>query len=268
MQNDQPKLLSRLNPWVTLIISVGSVLTALWGALMLFNPIGKVDLTVRIEREIPVSLPSGVAALPIRLVYEGRDITRASVVQVEILNSGSTPIGEPEKDGEPKKRWKLDLRNKDGVTVVPLGAARPKPSNVKVDVVRGPSPDVVSLEIGLLNPKDSIFLELMLVEPKDGTTLPVVAETRIPGLSEPVTGKRNVRERLASAFELPIFVLLYISFLGLLLFERQQLKRLDKPLAFAHTALGVLIMPVMPAALLGFAISWGLAWFASTILTK
>jgi len=112
MQDDQSNLLSRLNPWVTGIVSVGGIIAVLWGALMLFNPIGKVDLTVRIEREIPVSLPSGVASLPIRLVYEGRDITRASMVQVEILNSGSTPIGEPEKEGELKKRWKLDLRNK------------------------------------------------------------------------------------------------------------------------------------------------------------
>jgi hypothetical protein len=95
MQNDQSNLLSRLNPLLTVIVSVGGIMAALWAALLLFNPIGKVDLTVRIEREIPVSLPSGIEALPIRLVYEGRDITRASVMQVEILNSGSTPIGEP-----------------------------------------------------------------------------------------------------------------------------------------------------------------------------
>jgi len=157
---------------------------------------------------------------------------------------------------------------KDGVTVVPLGTARPKPSNLKVDVVRGPSPDIVSLEIGLLNPGDSIFLELMLVEPKDGATLPLVAETRVPGLSEPVTGKRNVRERLSNAFGPPILVLIYISFLGLLLFERKQLKRLGKPLAFAHTALGVLLLPLFPVGLLTFAISWGLAWFASIVLAK
>ena len=80
-QNDQSNMLSRLNVWGAVIISAGTIIGALW---WFFNPIGKVDLTIQIDRQIPVSLPSGVSSLPIRLVYEGRDITRASVIQVDI----------------------------------------------------------------------------------------------------------------------------------------------------------------------------------------
>jgi len=232
---------------------------------MFFNPIGKVDLTVRIEREIPVGLPSGATPLPIRLVYEGRDITRASIVQVEILNSGSTPIGETEKEGEAKKRWKLDLKNRDGVAVVPLGTARSKPENLKVDVVSGPSPDLVSLEIGLLNPGDSIFLELMLVEPKDGAALPVIAEARIPGLHEPVTGRRNVRERLRDAFLLPMWI---VAFSALSVWSMYAYsKRSDKKPGIALAVVSLMVS-LFASVALALGSSWLIAWFAANVLSK
>ena len=235
---------------------------------MLFNPIGKLDLTVRVDREIPISLPAAGTALPLRLVHEGRDIKRASVVQVEILNSGSLPIGEPERAGEPAKTWKLDLRSRDGVTLVPVGATRRKPENLTVDVSKGPSPDIVSLNIGLLNPKDSVALELMLIEPKETTAIPILAQTRIPGLSEPVTGRRSMQERLRDAFLIPLFSVAFLALLVFAVYERLQLTRSGQPLDFAYSVVGVILISAFGAVLLAGAAAWVIAWFAANVLSR
>jgi len=69
MLNDQTRVLRKFGFWAKLIAAVGAAFAVLGDALMVFNPLGKTDLTVQIVREIPVSLPSGVGSLPIRLVY-------------------------------------------------------------------------------------------------------------------------------------------------------------------------------------------------------
>ncbi len=261
MQNEKQSLLSRLEGWQKLLVVVVAILGSAWSALMYFNPIGKVDLTVRIEREIPISLPTNVGSLPLRLMYEGTDVKRASTVEVEVLNSGSTIIG-----GETQK-WRLDLKSTDGSTVVPLGPLRPSPPNVEVTILKS-SPKIVTLEIGLFNPKDSIRLGLMLVNPVNTVGLPVVGETRIPGLSQPVTTRQNIRERLRDRFIPPIAVVVFVIFLGGILFEERERWEEHSACQTVKSVAGMIWVSLFVALLSGSAISWVIAWFAADVLSK
>jgi hypothetical protein len=262
MTNAEPKIPDRFNPWLSLILSAVAVLGALWAALMWFNPIGKVDVTIQIKQETPVSLPADIAALPVQLVYEGQPIARASIVQVEIINSGKTEIGERENT------WKLDLRNPDGVKLVALGAPKPNPSNMVVAVESGTAPDVVSLDIGLFNAGDSILLDLMLVEPKESLAYPIKGETRVPGLSAPVTIRGNVEQRLKDAFVLPLWAVGFLALLGVLFWERVKFKQLGVKTGLAHTIVGGAVLALVASAALATGGAWAIAWFAANVLAR
>jgi hypothetical protein len=229
---------------------------------MWFNPIGKVDVTIQIEQETPVSLPADIAALPVQLVYEGQPITRASIVQARIINSGKTEIGEP------GKTWKLDLRNPDGVKVVALGVPKPNPSNLVVTVESGTAPDILTLDIGLYNPGDSILLELMLVEPKDSLNYPIKGEARVPGLSAPVTVRGNVQQRLKDAFVLPLWAVGFVGLLAVLIYERIKFTGLGKKTGLAHTVVGGILLALVASGVLATGGAWVIAWFAANVLAK
>jgi hypothetical protein len=238
------------------IAAVGGALGVLWGGLMLFSPIGKTDLTVRTKQEIPISLPAGVGPLPIRLVYQDRDITRASIVQLEILNSGSEAIGDD-------KGWKLDLKSNDGTILLPLGTPRLNPENLSFRIAEGAAPDVVVLDIGLFNPKDTIELEILLLDPKDRTI--ISPETRVRGLHQLTAGRYNVQQRLRDAFRIPVFIVVFIALFGLIMYERVMLKRRGGEIAFAHTIIGGFILCFIMTVPLTLGITSGLAWIAVNV---
>jgi hypothetical protein len=255
------KLPERIEPWLKIVTAIGGAVAVLWGALMLFNPIGKTDLTIRLEPSIDVSLPKDLTAIPVQLVYEGKQIRRAAVVPVEILNSGRTPLGTD-------KRWRLDLRSVDSSTIVPLGAPRRVPSNLDVTIAPETLPAVVSLDFGLFNPGASLRLDLMMIEPKETFALPLTAETQIPGLLQPAVGRENVRQRLRNAFIIPIFIPLFLVVVVLALREGAQLKRGQRQTGWVHTVPGALFMSALFAGLVSSGIAAGLAWIAKGVLAK
>ena len=77
-QDNGKKHINTLLGWAKLIAAIGGAIAVVWTAVLLFNPIGKTDISIVIEREIQASLPTDISHLPIRMSYEGRDIARAS----------------------------------------------------------------------------------------------------------------------------------------------------------------------------------------------
>jgi hypothetical protein len=251
-------LSDRLNPWLTL---GGSLVSVLVVAFVFFNPIGEVDLTVRIDQEVQASLPSR-AVENLQLVFNGQAIDRASIITVEIENSGRRRIG---ANNEP---WTVNLRSTDGSAVVPLGVPRPIPTSRTVSVSKGSTPDVATVTFGLFNRGDRVVLDLLLINPTTDGGLPIRAETNVPDLGEPVTGRRNVRERLRDAFTPPLLVVSFIGLGSLMIRERRQLQRKELPLAPAHTfPVGVLYV-LMGAVFITLAAANGLAWIAARILAR
>src|SRR5262245_30557388 len=85
----QKSFVARVGPMVALI---GGLISLVVIAYQILSPIGEVDLTVRVDQYVQASLPQ-VAAENLQLVYNGQPIKRASVVTLEIINSGKKRIG-------------------------------------------------------------------------------------------------------------------------------------------------------------------------------
>jgi len=246
---------------LNLVIGIGGAIAVIVAAVRFLSPIGKVDLTVRIDQEVQASLPSGVTP-NLQLVYDGKTITNASVIAVEIVNSGSTRIGADDQ------LWTLNVRSADGSRLVPLGNPRPIPASRHVSLSTGATADVATLTFGLFNSGDRVNLDVMLIEPKGVTGLPIVAETNVPDLKQPFIGRRNVRERLRDAFEPPVFLITFLGFAALAVRERRQLQRLGLPLAEVHKFPVGLLYVAMAAVFSSIVVVWVLARFAEGVLTR
>ena len=144
-QEQSRGLLSVLPKWIQMIIGLVTIGGFVVAALKFFNPIGKVDLSVWIQQEIPITLPAEVDSLPLILKYKDENIRRATVLTINISNSSSTPFGEKEK-------WPLTLRTEDHSKIILLANPKARPANLEVKVLDGTAPDILSLQIGLFRP--------------------------------------------------------------------------------------------------------------------
>lgn len=240
------------------------VVPALLGVVWtLLNPFGKIEVTNRIERRVPISLPADVAEFPLGLQYAGKDIKRATLVDLEIRNTGSSPVGDNEKP------WKLDLRSKDGSMVVAPGPPCPTPSNVKVDVVPGPSKDILTLEIGVLDKGDTIRIAILLIDSTTDDRRPVEAATRerMTGLKV-VNTTQDIRERLRDSMVLPI----WLGFFGIFLtvFGREQYQKHQRNEQSGKTTIAMVPVAVVVALIIGgflaYLFAGGFAWVAEIYL--
>jgi hypothetical protein len=260
-------LFARVKFWLEVIGLATPVGGVLWFVLMWFNPIGKNELTVRIERRVPISLPSDVRALPLRLQFEGKEIERAVLVELEIRNAGAVAI----PSGDYEKRWKLELRSADGSAVVPAGPPTPSPVKLKADVVRGPSPDRIILELGVLDAKDTIRLAVILINPAGDDFRPVIADTqeRIPGVRV-VTTDQKVSERLRQGFALPIFAGAFALLLAAFGLEQFSKSRHNGQVAklTVWRVLSAIVVVFFLAALTAWAVAGAIAWGVDLILYR
>jgi hypothetical protein len=254
--------LSRLQWWVALVGGLGSAAAVVWAVVAFFIPIGTVDVTVRIDQEVQVGLPSGSARDALRLVHDGREITHASVMTIEVVNSGAQRIGSLDKP------WELRIRSVDGSPLVPLGSPSVTPAGRPVSIRRGATPDVAVITLSLFNRRDTVKQDLMLIEPKTSTGLPIVAETNVEDLSQPYTGRQDVRGRLRDAFTLPILFVSFAVIAGMVYRERRYLQREGIALGEIHKLPFGLIPIFMAAVISGGAIVWTLAWLAERVLAR
>jgi len=202
-----------VNLWLTLAISVATILGILWTVGKFFYPIKDLDLTVWIQQEIEFSLPKEASSMTkLTLIYDGKPTEQASLLRINISNTGNVPIQRVEEGTQ--KKWLLTLRSTNGVPIEPIGDVTTTPSNIEVSSQAGSTPDILQLAISLLNPKDSIDIRLALVGPKGQARYPINAEARIAGLQKPVVTKSTVRERIENALFEPLAVVAGVFMIG------------------------------------------------------
>jgi hypothetical protein len=224
MSNDneerEPIIPKILLPWIELFVGIVTVLGVLWAIVQFFYPFHNTDMTVWIQKEIPVERPSLVGSAPLELLYEGTPINRATVLQVNVSNTGSTPIG---KKGE----WEeIILRPDNNARIALLSQPVIHPSNLEFQVHSNSLTDTLTLQVGLFNPRDSIELQLIIIDPQDVSHPIITAETRIPNLSEATTTRKSIEDRLSIALSLPvtIFVLLLVVIITFVKFRPKSQK--------------------------------------------
>src|SRR5688572_14271782 len=109
-------VLERVNLWLTILIAVATVFGGLWIVIKFFNPIKDLDLTVWIQQEIEFSLPKEASSLKkLALVYDGKPMEQASLLLVNISNTGNGPIQRVENGVQ--KPWLLTLRSTNKVPI-------------------------------------------------------------------------------------------------------------------------------------------------------
>ena len=224
---------SRFEQWQKIATAIAAAIGVIWAGIRFLYPIGPTDLTVQISDEVAIGLPSSVDPLPLVLEFQGRKIQRAVAFRAKLLNTGTTPIGQV------GKAWTIELRNRSNLTVIPVGTVLRSPANVAAKIIPTTKENVVSLELELFNPGDSIQLALMLLDPpNDYRELPVFGEARVSGLSEPITTRQEVRERIRDSFFAYLAVPLLILASALIVYERfWPAKNLYRPTARALSAM-------------------------------
>src|SRR4029077_17131020 len=108
---------------------------------------------------------------------------------------------------------------------------------------------VAMVRFGLFNSGDQVAIDLMLLDPKQESSVPIRAETNVPDLKEPVTGRRNVRERLRDAFTPPLLVLSASALAAMLIRDRRKIQRMGVPLPSEHKLPKMLWLIVMGAVM-------------------
>jgi hypothetical protein len=204
-REDQQALPKVLLPWIQVATGVLALGAALWAVVQFFNPVRALDLTVLVKSVVPIEIPEEPEAVPLSLHFDGKPIRSATLIDCQIRNSGSKPIGAE------SQHWVLKLEGDEGTRAVAVGALSTDPNGLTVRLLDESEVDrSVSLEFGLLNPGDTVSIQLAIINrPKLGSRL-LSASTRIPGLSEPVVTRRETHERIQDALEDPIFFMLII----------------------------------------------------------
>jgi hypothetical protein len=250
----------KVNPWLNLIAGLALVISIVWGLITFFDPIGKnADVSVWVKQEIPVQLPDTVHASPLALVYNNNVINKATVLEVVLVNSGKTTIGENGK----YSTFFLECDPNAEMVLLSSASVPPLDYTIKSDTVA----NKLKIEVALFNPSESITMQLAILNPNDVNQPNIKAyispNNRIPNLSEPfVTRQEPIKERVTKAYLSP---LLYIIWAGLVILwfipsSRQIFYRLG----------GFTINPnVNPIiANLGFVILWYLVSFGiSSLIT-
>jgi len=203
--------ISRPDVIIFLISVVGGIILYV---VNYFSPIGKVDLTIWIQQEIPIILASDAGPLPLTLKYEDENISHATVLKIRIYNSGRTAIGE-------NGQWSLILKTGDSSRMILLDKPITNPSNLGFTIIKeGEALDHLNMNIGLLNPNDdSIDIRIMILDPKNAEHPEIIAETRVPNLAAPIVTRETLEERVNHAYQKPIIGVLWVAFFLVLIWD-------------------------------------------------
>lgn len=254
MHSTVKRLHSTMDPWLWLIGLVFAALTGIWVTMGWFIPIKDVDVTVQIDKVIPLELPEAAQSLPLELRYSGQTIHRAAIVEMVIRNFGKTAVGD-------SKEWLLTLRQKDGARIVILGEPISDPANVRVAAtVKGATE--VNMAFGLFNPGWSVRLSMMVIDPRDVRD-PAFAppEANVANLLAPNYVDRPLQEWIRDHLVPPLFVLLLPIIGGAFLWERWRDMKTKGSKFVTPGSVAVGLVATAFGALVGaMAIGWVLAW--------
>lgn len=249
----------RAEPWLNIVVAVLAIAGVLWSGFMYFARNKDVDLTVWERQDIPISLPKEARELPIFLTV-GRDtVDRAVLLDVLISNSGSKPIGSD------KDAWELSLGLRDAGRIILLPNVTRRPQNLRVQARFDTVSKRIALSVGLLNPKDEIGLRLLVTGPATVYGPRLTAQSRVPGLTEPLVTRYDVRERFEKAFFVPIWFLFFVPLLVALLLELWQLRARFTPIEIIFRVLGSFFMAGYAAGAVAYCLAWLLARFATMV---
>jgi len=202
-QDNSRNLRNRIEGYARWITALAGAAVVIWSIFKFFIPVGDVDLTIWIQQEIPIvipELPAAASQLSLSLTYDEEPISSATILDVNIFNSGSKPIGD-------QGPWQLALKTQDGARLVLLGQPETNPANLDLQLVDGSQSDALTLQLGLLNRDDSIKLRLLVIEPANIEQPAIVAETRVPNLRAPFVTRRTEVDRLLDAFVTPLLLI-------------------------------------------------------------
>jgi hypothetical protein len=147
------------------------------------------------KRVYPSEASSNVS-LP--LTFNDLAVTSASVIDVEITNTGKSPVGTQEG------RWTLELAGSPPTAT--FDAARieqPPPSKAVLALNPNPAKNVVSVSVGLLDPYQTVHLRIMVLNAGD-KRISFEPTSSLRGLPAPKVTDRTFVERTTDMLVTPL----------------------------------------------------------------
>jgi hypothetical protein len=200
-----------LKKWIKWIFRWGGYLattaSVLWSFLLILIAKDELHLLVWVKQD-SVLYPSEATwneSLP--LDFKNTPAASARLLSVIVSNYGKTLIGKQEE------AWKLYLEAPCSTHIATLGRPKLSPQTVIFDVIAGPKPNMLTLELAALQPRAVIDLHLLLLNTRCKHSLPLKIQPSLGGLPyeltlEPPT--ERLSNRLFPAVALSILLLLLV----------------------------------------------------------
>jgi hypothetical protein len=175
----------RARPLELLLVITGSV-TVLGSVLLYFAVARQFQLMVWVEdaKVYPAPVTRDLS-LPLR--YGGTDARDVRVATITIANVGSSYIGEQQS------LWKLHLSCPEAQSVAVIADPTVIPGSTVWSLLEQTAPNVVSLALGVLEPRSELTLHIMVVNPAK-PYIKFKVSTSLVALPEPKVGASLLRQ--------------------------------------------------------------------------
>jgi hypothetical protein len=198
----------------------------------------------------------------------GAEVEQLGVIDVELVNEGTTAIGTP------SELWSLSLVVPNALCVHTIRTIEISSRALIVTSHTDSDPRRVSLRLGVFEPRAFVKMRLLVVNDKDALYPDLKMETSLPGLPREVIRSSRVEYRGARLM-IPIWG--FLSLLGIGQFAVSLYKEIRATakevraqwgwrvwtrfsLKVAGNTIGILILSMFGAYFIAIGLSWALAW--------
>jgi hypothetical protein len=179
-----------LTPFEPVLVITG-ILTVISSVVLFFVAARQFQLMVLVEKtKVYPAVATEDLSLP--LEYKGTPAHTVWVATIKIINFGSSSIGEQ------GSLWTLHVSCPDAETVLVIEEPAVIPDSTVWSLLKQNDPNIVSLSLGVLQPRAEITLYTMVTNPKK-PYVRFTAQSSLPGLPKPEIGDSLI-ERLSERF--------------------------------------------------------------------
>ena len=230
-----------------------------YSALLVFTAKDELHLVVWVPENIEVYPSEKTSKLELPLQFEGVTARNVRLLSVSVTNYGKATIGDQ------KSTWRLELDAPEATHLVLVDKLSVSPSATVALVAPNKRPNVLTLELGAMQPRTKIDLRLMLVNASGNTGYPLKIRPDLAGLPHEILPFSPV-SHLTNRLFTPVFAALFLLMLivdGPKIYAgiRRSYVGLKFAAILAGRLLGVVLISGISAALLAKGLAHVVSWF-------
>jgi hypothetical protein len=238
------------------------VVTAVAAALV-YLAIGRNgDLVVWVSKETVIYPSEQTANLALPLAFAQKPVERLAFVEVEISNAGKAPIGDQ------KDPWTLTMRGPDNSTLVALGGTQASDPRVVVNPAPSPSPNILSIVVGVLEPREYLTIRAMIANAPSGVQQ-LEFDTSLKGLPRPLRTNGGLTAQAGRRLVIVLWPVFFILLVAEAIRDRKDPERapglLRQVADWRLRLLGRVPLAILLSGMSAAFLSYGIGWAAVTL---